>query len=482
VLRSGRIAAVALTALTLNACGGGAGGGTAPAVSGSVGNPAPVPASFTLQNVKAAPYAVWADALGSQPVTIEARTQAAAHVALQLSYFDGLVGGSGAQIVRPMFDDGTHGDEVAGDGVWTLTFALGLAQPGQLRLYDGLVDSVSIAISAVNDARAPISPANPIDARIDLSIIDRSLEDEFPVRGADATTQFTDNMINLVDPSFDESAIERTIARVYQIVPGDPFDFAVLFHTRTTTDGVPRSIGVKNDVGGINVAAFDHTAAYGSAGRLQQIVFQNAHTLGLEINHEIGHRWAAYLNRSELNLSLPTGFHWGASDHVGVMGNGPFLQEDAGGYRVTNAADSDKFIANPFSNLELYLMGLARPDEVQPYRFVTDPAVNVQFDTVVPAASTRVVTIDDIIGVYGERAPAMAAAQNAFTAAFVVVSDRLLTKPEYTLTSLIARYASGTSSGGKRDGGLFEALDPPSFGAATGYRATLDTTLPTLGI
>lgn len=41
------------------------------------------------------------------------------------------------------------------------------------------------------------------------------------------------------------------------------------------------------------------------------------------------------------------------------MGNGPYLQEDAGGYRVTNAADSDKFIANPFSNLELYLMGLA---------------------------------------------------------------------------------------------------------------------------
>ena len=485
MFRSGRIAATALTALTLNACGGGAGGGsTATGVTGSGtgGNTAPGPASFTLQNVEAAPYAVWADALATQPVTIKAHTQATAHVALQLSYFDGLVGGSGAQIVKPMFDDGTHGDEVAGDGIWTLTFTLGLAQPNELRLYDGLVDSVSIAISAVGDSQAPVSPANSIDARIDVSIVDRSLEDEFPIRAANATTQVTDNMINVVDPAFDESAIERTLARVYAVIPGDPFDFAVLFHTRTTTDGVPRSIGVKNDVGGINVAAFDHTAAYGSAGRLQQVAYQNAHTLGLEINHEIGHRWAAYLNSTALNLSLPTGFHWGASDHVGVMGNGPYLQQDAGGYRVTNAADSDKFIANPFSNLELYLMGLARPDEVPPYRFVTDPAVDVQFDTVVPAASTRVVTIDDIVGVYGERAPAMAAAQNAFTAAFVVVSDRLLTKPEYTLTSLIARHASGTSSGGKRDGGLFEALDPPSFSAATGYRATLDTLLPRPGI
>ncbi len=87
-------------------------------------------------------------------------------------------------------------------------------------------------------------------------------------------------------------------------------------------------------------------------------------------------------------------------------------------------------------------------------------------------------TIDDIVSVYGARVPAVAASQNAFAALYVVVSDRLLSAPEYTLTSLIAQYAAGTSNGGKRTGGLFEALDPPSFGAATGFRATLDTTLP----
>ena len=467
-------------ALTLNACGGGAGGGVAPGTAGN--NTAPgVAASFTLQNVEASPYAVWSDALATQPITVKAHTKATGHVALTLSYFDGLVDGTGAQIVKQMFDDGTHGDDVAGDGVWTLTFTLGLTQPGQLRLYDGLVDCVSIAISATNADQTPLSPTNSIDARIDVSIVSRSLEDAYPARVIDAATQVTDTMINVVDPSFDESDIERTIARVYAVIPGDPFDFAVLFHTHTTSDGVPRSIGVKNHVGGINVATFDHTAEYGSSGRLQQIAFQNAHTLGLEVNHEIGHRWAAYLNQPALNLSLPTGFHWGASDHVGVMGNGPYLLEDAGGYRVTNADDSDKFIANSFSNLELYLMGLAQPDEVQPHRFVTDPAVDVRFDAVVPASSTRLVTIDDIIGVYGPRVPDMATSQNAFTAVYVVVSDRLLTKPEYTLTSLIADYAAGTSAGGKRTGGLFEALDPPSFGAATGYRATLETTLRIAG-
>ncbi len=431
-----------------------------------------------MRNVAASPYAVWADALSTQPITITARTQIIGKVALQLAYFDGLVDGSGTQIVKPMFDDGTHGDEVAADGVWSLTFVLGLTEPSRLRLYDGQIDSVSIAISAVDDDRTQLPPSNSIDARIDVSIVSRSLDGQFPIRAIDATTQATDTMINLVDRTFTESDIERSIARIYQAIPGDPFDFAVLFHTHTTADGVPRSIGVKNDVAGINVATFDHTAAYGSAGRLQQVAFQNAHMLGLEINHEIGHRWGAYLNKPVLNLSLPTGFHWGASDHVGVMGNGPYLQQEAGGYRVTNGNDSDKFIANSFSNLELYLMGLVRPDEVAPYRFVTNPAVDVQFDAIVPAASTRSVTINDIVGAYGPRTPAMATSQNAFTAAYVVVSDRPLTEPEYTLTSLIAQYAAGTSLGGTRDGGLFEVLDPPSFGAATGFRATLETHLP----
>ncbi len=101
----------------------------------------------------------------------------------------------------------------------------------------------------------------------------------------------------------------------------------------------------------------------------------------------------------------------------------------------------------------------------------------VAFGTLIPAAATREVSIDDIVSVYGERNPTTNTSQNAFTAAYVVVSDRLLSASETTLTSLIAHYAAGSSAGGKRAGGLFEVLDPPSFAAATGFRASLDTTL-----
>ncbi len=475
-----RTAAFLIPALLLCACGGGAGGGDAQAAApiAANGNPAAgAAATLSLHDIQATPYALFTDEMTDRVITVTARTQSTGQIALSLNYFDGLVGGSGAQISRSMYDDGTHGDAVAADGIWSRSFTLDVGAPPTLRLYDGQVDSLPISIQ-VSDRGAPLAPSNAIDARVEVALISAQSRDTVAVRSATSNTLTTDTMVNIVDPNFDGTALGTVTARLYGLFAGDPFDFAVIFHSRTTGDGIPRSIGVRNDVGGINLATFDQSAGYGSAGRLQQIIVQNAHTLGLEVNHEIGHRWAAYLNKPALNLALPTGFHWGASNHVGQMGNGPYLQPEGSQFRVTNGAGSDHFVSNAFSTLELYLMGLARADEVAPLRFVTDPAVNVQFNALLPAASTRAVTIDDITGVYGVRQPDSNSAQNAFNAAFVVVSDQLLTAAEYTLTSTIAAYAAGTSMGGQRTGGLFEVSDPPSFSAATGYRASLETHLP----
>jgi len=468
------------SALLLVSCGGGAGGGETPLSPSANGNPAPgVPSQFTLEDVQVTPYAVWADALHSQQITVTARTKSVGNIKLTLSYFDALVGGSGAQITKPMFDDGTHGDAVAADGVWSLAFHVEVAEPSVLRLYDGEADTLPITIQA-SDGSGLVVPTNSIEARLDVAVLNPMLRGTVAASIVDASTLVTDSVVNLVDPNFDDQAITRTMQRLYGMFADDPFDFAVIFHTRTTGDGIPRSLSVKNDVAGIGLDTYDHSADYGSAGALQQVVFQNAHTLGLEINHEFGHRWAAYLNRSALNLTLPNGVHWGPSDHVGQMGNGPFLQSEGGQFRVTNADGSDHFISNPYSDLELYLMGLARADDVTPLRFVTDRGVNVQFGALLPAAATQLVTIDDIIAVYGARQPSVAASQTAFRAAFVVMSDHFLAEAEYTLTTVIARYLAGTSSGGQRTGGLFEVSDPPSFGACTRFRATLDTTLPPL--
>jgi hypothetical protein len=486
---AGRWGAFACAVALATGCGGGSGAPTsaqAPSAPGAVA--AGDGGAFVLVDAEVKPYAVWSDEVASTSITVTVRTRDDEGVELALEYFDGLAGGSGVARSARLYDDGSHGDVVAGDGVWTRAFVPDVSEPAELRLYEGQVDVLPMAVVARRADGDRVAPANAIDARLELGLVSRTLDGEFETTALAADARATSHVVNLRSPGFDGADLGSVMRRVYDVVGADAFDFAVVFSTRSTGDAIPRSMGVRNDVRGIHRPIFDDSRAYGSRGRLQQIVYQNAHVAGLEINHELGHRWGAFLDDPALNLAIPTGFHWGPSTHVGQMGNGPFLLDDEGsiddggdGFLVTNAHGSEKFLVNPFSPLELYLMGLAGADEVAPLRFVTDPAVNVAFGARLPEASTRVVTIEDIEAVYGERVPRAAESQNAFGAVFVVVSDRTLTSSELALSSAVARYYGGTAPGGERSGGLFTAYDPPSFPAATGYRATLETALPLSG-
>ena len=466
-----------LITLLIAACGGGGGGGSSSVATGTTasapngdGNPAPVPVpTANVADIEISSYALWADELASVPVVVKVREQGS--TAPQVSYFDGLVGGTGAHLNHPMFDDASHGDEVAGDGIWTLSFTLDLAEPATLRLYDGLVDYLPITIATSDRTRT-----------VELAVVSRALQGTAITETLNGSLMITDTLVSLVDASFDGQTLSEVAERLYAVYSDDPFDFLVIFHSRPTGDGVPRSLGVRNAIDGISLGDYDTSAAYGSAGRLQQVIFQNANLTGREVNHEIGHRWGAFLDDPALNLSIPTGFHWGASQHVGQLGNGPYLQPDGnGGYLVTNANGSENFISNAYSPLELYLMGLASPAEVAPLRFVTDPAVDTSFGATLPESATRLVSMAEVIAIYGERLPEHAASPKSFRAAFVVVSDAPLSEAEYTVSTHIARYFGGVSDGGVRSGGLFQLMDPPSFAAATGFRASLETGLPPAG-
>jgi hypothetical protein len=466
-----------LVTLLMAACGGGGGGSSSPAATQSIASApsndsnsaAEVALIPDVADVRISSYALWSDELASTPLVVEVRESGS--TAPEVAYFDGFIGGSGARLVHALFDDGSHGDAIAGDGIWTLSFTLDLAEPAALRLYDGMVDVLPLTIQTSGGERT-----------VEVAVVSRVLQGSAITESLNASVMVTDSLISMVDATFDGQTLSDVTENLYTLYADDPFDFLVIFHTRPTGDGVPRSLGVRNAIGGINLNDYDTSAAYGSAGRLQQVIFQNANLTGREVNHELGHRWGAFLDDPALNLSIPTGFHWGVSEHVGQLGNGPFLLADGnGGYLVTNANGSENFISNDYSPLELYLMGLASPAEVAPLRFVTDPSVDVSFGTTLPESSTRLVSIADIVAIYGERVPASTTSPKVFSAAFVVVSDALLSEAEYTLSTHIARYVGGVSTGGVREGGLFELMDPSSFAAATDFRASLETRLPRTG-
>jgi hypothetical protein len=110
---------------------------------------------------------------------------------------------------------------------------------------------------------------------VEVAVLNPALQGQVAAIVNDASLLTTDALINVVDPTFDGRSLSSITERVYQAFAGDPFDFIVVFNTITTGDGIPRSLGVRNDIDGINLGSYDSTAAYGSAGRLQQVVYQN---------------------------------------------------------------------------------------------------------------------------------------------------------------------------------------------------------------
>ena len=146
--------------------------------------------------------------------------------------------------------------------------------------------------------------------------------------------------------------------------------------------------------------------------------------------HEFGHAWLAYAHyqRDGKALPLEDGGHWAHGLHApapfplrgqengSVMG-GNFWRENRDGTFTPTSGWSTK--GGGFSWLDLYLMGLATPDEV-PDMFVLHnlKQVGERRDDAY-TAEKEIVTIEQIIARMGPRDPPAARAQKVFNTGFV---------------------------------------------------------------
>jgi len=156
---------------------------------------------------------------------------------------------------------------------------------------------------------------------------------------------------------------------------------------------------------------------------------------------ELSHVWgpAAQVPGPEPGLLLGFPFHWSFFMDAGASPAGGGVWEDLGDGRHRAQRLDPKTLV--FSWLDLYLMGLARADEVAPFSVLTDvevpedvgypiwggtPIAGRTFpwfsDTeLIVRAQRRWFTIDDIIEANGPRLPSAADAQTEFTVATVLV-------------------------------------------------------------
>jgi hypothetical protein len=361
-----------------------------------------------------------------------------------------LVRGGSSPTWLPLFDDGTHGDDVSGDKTFTLD-SLSLAGfPADPLLAMGLsIDSASVEYDDGSVVREYLG-IRPRFAYIDPAVVPL-----VPVSVTATGIRSTEHCLGMDLTTLGIGSGDlQSIANVFFFVIPQDKDF--LFVEMPAFRPSPGISGfcslVSNAVSGLGLGSYDYSSAYGSQGKLQAVIgtYEMSVTAGL-LNHELLHRWAVW-TAPQLNLGSA---HWSAivrpaSGFGGYWGAYTSL-EHVGGTEYRGYMSS----VYDYSDLELYLMGLIDASSVaSPIRTLVDPVVlgygydagrGVSYRTIT-ASSVRDVAFSEIVAAHGPRIPGAGESQKHFSGALIVAHDRPLTDVEFAYFDFMMREYGSSSS------------------------------------
>jgi hypothetical protein len=294
----------------------------------------------------------------------------------------------------------------------------------------------------------------------------------------------------------------RETAKVFYQCHGDDYDIFVAFtakpirgfedQIRNVQQGTP----VQNAVQGIGYNAFNFTALYGSAGRLEQCVSMQSLDsipddpegpatafLGLPLGltgaellgHELGHRWLIGVEFDKNDGQGPQHYLRGYegespnlhysyyTDSQSVMYGNFITDKGNGAFEICGGVRG-------YGPLDQYLMGLRPADEVPPLLVLSDgsgagsPAVAKPRGTcdTVTSGFTRVdVTLSDIVRTMGPRVPDASQAKHHFKVGFLLATEQGVDATGAQVAKVEA----------------YRARFQTWFPTATNNRGTVDTTL-----
>lgn len=260
-----------------------------------------------------------------------------------------------------------------------------------------------------------------------------------------AVIDFTGSLDRYISGTTPNTAARAVLAREFLRTHADDYDFIFFFSLfdYEMTDALAFHQGVQNTVQGIGLPLYDNSAFYNSDGRLLgtidmgAVILDDAKTdptnpfhdkLLTTVMHEILHQWGVRVDfidpdtgeRSQA-LKGHQDAHWSTLVNSGgsVEYGGKWL--DNGDGTFTNVAE--RLFYNP---MDLYLMGMAPPEEVPPFFLIENSDPAIEPDDISSLGKTvsgtrKDITVYDIIAAEGPRQPAAADAQKTFNAAFVLV-------------------------------------------------------------
>ena len=369
---------------------------------------------------------------------------------------------------RPMFDDGTNGDLVAGDSTYTILFT---------------ANEIISKLTAPRVFRPVIGNCRLNGTALSLNIIGEVWTSAVGITlitplAADA--QRTDYVINFTATAaqlltFNAATWSQKLYTRFE----DKFDF-INFVLVQGKRGNRFHFSVRNNVSGIGSSIIDNGASYGSAARLKGItVFPISHFYdgaSPTFSHETGHQWINFLSGTPYASGSP---HWakgsvainvmGFSISGGVGGNYSFTftPNGSGGYVVGPGVAINLSTFNP---MELYLMGLAAPAEVPNYFVLVDQNQNISSgQTLLASEVTEVNLNSDVIVPKGARNPDSTTSQKTFRFATIILSEQLLSPEAVSLYDFFTRRIEAKAQLAYADGLATGTANP--FQLATGSRA-----------
>jgi hypothetical protein len=339
------------------------------------------------------------------------------------------------------------------------SFQIALLPTGEIDFVYGEMQS--------REAIAGLSPG----AALNLTAVDLAAAQPSSLSGA-AAERFSET---------EKLDLASTVRRFYAS-HSDLFEQVVVYTSRPLNPlagTLAFEINVQNHVQGIGLDPVDDSAAWGSGGRLESVVFMDSVDPYLDVDgfeilgHEVAHRWLAHFRFKDAS----------GSSSGALLGRGNvhwsfFLDTDASVMEGNDIADlgGGRFetvdFTRGYSPLDQYAMGLRGPEEVPPFFYVegaddfrpnraykvsTAPEAGVSFTGV-----RRAVRMEDVLAVMGPRVPDAAHAPRSSRLAFLLVSDASAPATPVRVGG-VARIRTRLED---------------HFRAATGGRATVQTSLP----
>jgi len=293
----------------------------------------------------------------------------------------------------------------------------------------------------------------PNNSGIELVLLENANSRDFAIEAILGATQWA----NVINSSNSTGVLSQISKKVYEIFE-DKFDFIffVLNNPRDETiinalGFKARNISVSNDVKGLGIKEYSNASAYGSAGKLKSIMyfpFHDAIKEGPSL-HEIAHNWGVHICPTYYPDNSSSGGHWGVSNAGGQLGGFKYVRavSTSGGATEYQASiyppSQDGSFKNvlfgvggyannfiPYSDIELYLMGMIGADVLRANNFKLDVYTGLSYDPerfgdgYFKATGITQYTIDDLINRNGNgpRVPDASVSQKTFKVLTVIMS------------------------------------------------------------